>query len=411
MNSKIVIAIFLNTVEWGGVDVLTARLAEYLSLRRIDFFIIEPEGGRVRREVSQAKFIRPDQVHLIAERVTHLFVPSISKFRDPLFPWQDLAHAKVLAWIVHPNDPFSRFFPLSRLLLSTLGYRVVPFLRHVFSSHAKLLDLFFSKLTKEKALIVMDGATQRALKFFYPKLSSESEIVPIPSPVGNVYRGVRKTDGYLSIGYLGRMDQMKWSAIKPLIIHEIAPIAQRRKVIFHFVSEGSHLTDLKKICSKFDIELHGYGYLPNQQARELIVARTDFAIAMGTSALDMAGSGHPCVMLDPSLGLFAPRQRKFRYVHESDAYTLGEYRDFPHYFESSRSFQDLLEGDDLEAVALRERSYVQRAHDPSKCFDALMNRLLNSTLEVTAISTDVQALNRSFEAVKSNPLAHFLSMS
>lgn len=400
------IAIFLNSVEWGGVDVVVGRFAKYLSSRGAEFCIIEPEGGRLRKELPQTRFVRPDQVHLVANHVTHLFSPTISRLRDPQFPWESLAHASLLTWVVHPNDVFLRFFPFSGALLNIFGYRAVSLLRRGLWSHTRLLDALFATLIKEKALIVMDGATRRSLKFFFPKLPTEPEIVPIPSPLVDVSPVRYKGAGDLSIGYLGRMDAMKWSAIRPFILYTLAPIALQRKITLHFVSEGSHLSRLKKLCSDSGMELHCYGYLPNQQAREVIVTRTDLAVAMGTSALDIAGAGHPCVMLDPSLGLFAPRQKRFRFVHESEGHTLGEYRDFPNYVGASRSFQELLDGSQLETVSLQERNYVQRAHDPIQCFDALLNRIHDSTLMVAELATHMHMLQCSFDSAKSRPFSH-----
>lgn len=405
------IAIFLNSKEWGGVDILVSRFANYLSSRGVEYCIIEPAGGYLRKGALQARFIEPAQVNLIAKQATHLVVPTISKLRDPLFPWELLSHVKLLTWVVHPNDPFSRFFPLSGLLSKIIGYRAVPLLRRGFPSHTSLLDSLFKKLTEKKALIVMDGATRRALRFFYPTLSADPKIVPIPSPIISTPFGRRKRSQSLNIGYLGRMDEMKWSAIKPLIIHEIAPLTKSKKILLHLVSDGSCLPRLEKLCSKIGIEVHSYGSLPNQQARELMVEKTDLAIAMGTSALDLAGCGHPCVMLDPSLGLFSSHQKRFRFVHESEEHTLGEYRDFPYYVESSHAFQEILQMASLESVSRREKMYVQAEHDPISCFDLLMNRLFESTLKLSDVSADLHALARSFNSVKARPLTHISAIS
>lgn len=407
----IMIAIYSNTGEWGGVDILIGRFANYLYSRGIEFCIIEPDGGRSRKELPNARFVNPDQVQLVANRVTHVFVPSVSKLRDPQFPWAPLAHAKVLTWVVHPNDVFRSFFPYSSASMNIFGYRVVKPLRHLFRTHTNLFDALFARLIKEKALIVMDGATRRSLKYFAPALDTEPEMVPIPSPLTDEIAARNQDSGKLSIGYLGRMDVMKWSAIRPFIRYTLAPMAKKRRIALHLVSEGSHLSRLMQLCAEAGIECHCYGYLPNQQAREVIFSRTDLAVAMGTSALDIAGAGHPCVVIDPSLGALARRQKRFRFVHETEDYTLGEFRDFPGYVEGRREFEELTDKNQLHIACLKGREYVQQAHDPVRCFDELFNRIHDSNLQVAELGKHIRSLILSFSHVKAHPLSHVVGIA
>ncbi len=405
------IAIYSNTGEWGGVDILIGRFANYLSLRQIDFCIIEPGEGRIRNELPNARFVNPDQVELIAKQVTHVFVPSVSKLRDPWFPWGPLAHATVFTWIVHPNDVFRSFFPYSSASMNIFGYRVVKPLRNLFRTHANLFDAIFARLVKENALIVMDGATLRSLKYFAPKLDAEPGLVPVPSPLSDEIAVHHKSSGKLSIGYLGRMDVMKWSAIRPFIRDTLAPLAKHRQIALHLVSEGTHLSRVEKLCSKIGVEFHCYGYLPNLQAREVIFTKTDLAIAMGTSALDIAGAGHPCVIIDPNLGALARRQMRFRFVHEIEDFTLGEFRDFPGYIQGHRVFEELTDKNQLYIACSKGREYVRHAHDPVLCFDELLNRIYNSTLQVAELGKDIRLLLLSFSHVKARPLSHLVGIS
>ncbi len=47
------------------------------------------------------------------------------------------------------------------------------------------VDALFLTLIEGKSLLVMDGATQRALKFFYPVVGTHSAaMVQIPAPLG-----------------------------------------------------------------------------------------------------------------------------------------------------------------------------------------------------------------------------------
>lgn len=408
-DSKMLIAIYSNTGEWGGVDVLIGRFAAHLSLRGIEFVIIEPRGGRLRKELPNGKFVDPDQLQSIASLVTHVFVPSVSKLRIPLFPWEALAHAKVLTWVVHPNDVFRSFFPYSTILMDVLGYRVVRPLRYLLRSHAKLFDALFEQLIRQRALIVMDGATRRSLHYFLPTLGADPEVIPIPSPPTAEVAAGDQDHARLSIGYLGRMDIMKWSALRPFVLHELVPLLKHRKIALHVVSEGRLLPRLERLCLNRGIEFHCYGYLPNSQAREVIFTKTDLAIAMGTSALDIAGAGHPCILIDPNLGFLSRRQKYFRFVHEIVDYTLGEFRDFPGYMPGQHKFEDMIDRGLLDSAKTKGFEYLRRAHDPTRCFDELLSRIFGSGLTVGELGAGVRALIASFDEAKSNPLRQLSS--
>lgn len=402
------IAIYSNTGEWGGVDVLIARFADYLRSRHVPFFIVEPAGSRLRLELPWASFVDLGEISSIQDQVTHVFVPSVAKLQDKKFPWIALAHARLFTWVVHPNDVFLVFYPFSGFSMKLLGYRMVGLLRAAFRPHAALLDALFFKLVEQQALAVMDGATSRSLSYFVPSIPSAPPIIPIPSHA-TVYPAHHKGDAEeLSIGYLGRMDSMKWSAMKPFIRNILAPMAVRRKITLHVVSEGSHLERLKQACQNAGIRFIGYGYLPNDKARETIIASTDIAVAMGTSALDIAGCGHPCVVLDPGLGVFSRPQTSFRFIHESSDYTLGEYRDFPGYIKGLRVFEDMVGDETLESAAAVGKSYVELSHNPEGCFKALLLAVQSSNLLVSELMPRIKDLADSFAHTKSSPLLSIL---
>lgn len=397
------IAIYSNTGEWGGVDVIIMRLSAYLTSREYPHCIIEPEGSRLRLELPSALFVSPDDVQSVSNLVTHVVAPTVSNLRDSKFPWRDLQHAKILVWVVHPNDVFWGFFPFSGLLMRLFGYRAATLLKRTFSCHTKLYFSFFRKLVDCGALVVMDGATRRTLNYFIPVLSSEPVIVPIPAPLTEIV-GRHEVRTQLAIGYLGRMDRMKWSAMKPFVLNVLAPLTKERSVALHVVAEGSHLTMLQKLCERNGIEFHSYGYQPNNHARRIMVTHTDVAVAMGTSALDLAGSGHPCIVLDPGLWLFTRYQKRFRFIHETDDFTLGEYRDFPGYVRGRAAFSELISDHELTAASSLGRSYVKNAHDPAQCFDTLLSCINSSTLVVGELFNKFRLLEASSSNLKNHPI-------
>jgi len=397
------ILIYSNTGEWGGVDVLIARLAKYLSDRNRAFRILEPAGSRLRTQLPEKFFVDFCQVDGIAQQVTHVLFPSLAKLRDPNVPWHSLAHAYALAWIVHPNDVFRGFFPFSGRAMDLAGYKAVPVLRALFRSHAKTFDAVFKSLVGKRALVTMDGATERSLRYFVPTLADRPPIVPIPAEVSDAVSALEPRQA-LVVGYLGRMDSMKWTAIEPFIRTQLAALNSKRPVRLVLVAEGNKVPALKRLCRHHRIECTVRGFMPNDEARHWIASNTHVAVAMGTSALDMAGAGHPCVILDPAAGIFTGPQTKFRYVHETSDCTLGEFRDFPGYVTGRHSLGDCLEPQALQAARVMGRQYVAATHSPVACFIALEGALSRSSATMQEIGTLVLRLMASMHKVKKQPL-------
>jgi hypothetical protein len=402
------IAIFLNSREWGGVDILIERLAVYLNKQNINFVIVDHKNSRLRGQLPPGHFIEHYEIAILAKKVTHVLVPSITKLRYKSFPWQELSHAKLLTWIVHPNDPFRAYFPFSGYLLDCIGYRGVNPLKSIFHSHTKILSNFFCNLASGKSLVVMDGATQRSLKYFYPDLRHDVDCVPIPSPVSFERESKLESNDAVSIGYLGRIDHFKWSALQYVVEHDLAAMASSRPVELHAVAGGTHLHKLKELCILKRIAFHSYGYLPIEEAKKILTEKTNVAIAMGTSALDIAGTGLPCIVIDPALGFCSSPQTLFRYVHETIDHTLGEYRDIPHYVAGKSPLVDLVNAENLEKASKVSRIYVSLNHDPDRCFEKLTRCIYGSSISIRDTHHGMKFLETSFLRVKSKPIKSVL---
>ena len=406
------ILIYMNTKEWGGVDVIVERFAAFLDERGIEFAIVEEEGSRLRERLPGAAFYSNSEVETLNGKVRHIFLPSVSKLHNQNLPLLLFKSANVFSWVVHPNDVFRGFFPLSGKLLDLVGYKAVPILRTLIPKHRRLFDAFFEAMVARDALSVMDGATARSLNYFVPSIAPDTlHVLPVPSPI-NQYATKQISQRYaaggaVSIGYVGRMDTMKWSAIKSFVKSILVPLARLRKVAFHVVSEGGFTDELRSICIANNIEIFIYGYQPNQTARDIVSTKTDLAIAMGTSALDIAASRHPCIIIDPAVIPRASPQRLFRFVHEIEGFTLGEFRDFPHYETGIHDIESVLSGSELMGAAELGYDYVAANHDPAACFTSLLRRIQESALSAGEAHELITELTTSFARAKSNPLSWF----
>lgn len=396
--------IYWNSDRWtGGVDVLVSRFAGYLESIGEPFLLIAPEDGWARSEFSPQNLITLDELPTVASVVTHVFAPSVMVLARE-FPWAALRDAKIFTYVVHPNDIFLCFFPYKGRQLQVFSYRSVPMLRALFRSHSLIFDRLFDLIVSRGAIAVMDGATARTMQYFLPLLSETPEFLPIPSRIQPQIPRSAAHEG-LRVGYLGRMDAMKWSALSPFLKFSLGKVAKHQNVEFFAVSEGSHISNLKSLCDRLRIRLTLRAYMPNDQAREWLAGRCDVAVAMGTSALDLAGSGLPVIVLDPALGVFASRQTKFRYIHDSPDWTLGEYRDFPGYVFGSSSFTDLCQPEKLATASVEGAAHVRRAHDEQVIFEKLKSLIYGSRLLAGEAAPHIAECLDSVSMVRRRPVS------
>jgi hypothetical protein len=396
------LAVYSNPKLWGGVDVMIARFALHIRDRNVRFCVIAPEPAKLRNYMpAGVNIVSHDSIEEVAKRITHIFLPSTSYLFRPEFPWSLFTNAMLYTWVVHPTAPFCNSFPFSGRLLNYVGFRGVPLLRTVFKSHAETVDDLFSLLVARRSIAVMDGATLRALNYLFPNLPAQPAVVAIPSPTSGQTDRMFESQGEISMGYLGRLDPEKWSAIAPFLLNDVAKIARNHSVTLHVVTdENNHVHKLKDLCQERRINLQLHGLLPNEAARTLIKSRTNFAFAMGTSALDIAGSAHPCLVVDPALGSWVPPQKLFRFIHETQDFTLGEHRDFPGYVSGIRTLAQSIELITQKDLGPAAQTYVEQHHSPAKCFDNLLSGIFGA--EATVYETGRMALNvrASFQATK-----------
>lgn len=393
------ILIWTNTREWGGVVVLAMRFAEFLRAQGVRFAIVEPEGSRLRGDLPWADFVTAEEAPNLTSEVRHLFLPTVASCRDETLPWNAFSQARLFTWIVQPLEPLTGFVPAAAPLVNRFGFRMVRPLLWLLREHVRLVRGLFSRLVETGGLAVMDDSAIRYLRYCYPDVPAPRVIIPIPAPLGSKLERKSRNTSALTVGYLGRADAVKLSALRPLIAHDLAAVARTRPVELLAITNEESRGTLQAICDAAGVRLRFEGFLPNAEARRMIRSETDLAVAMGTSALDIAATGHPCVVIDVSIRPDAPPQPGYRFLHESTDNSLGEYRDFPGYVAAKHSFADIiatLESQDLSDLA---RSYVAREHDPETCFAALLERVMASETNVGDIGRRSQAIARSIASI------------
>lgn len=399
-DSVQLLAIYASSTVYGGVEVLIARFSRYLMDRRIPFVLITKNKTRLSKELSWAYQIDENEVGQLKGRITHLFLPNICALKKNL-PWDAFENATIYTYIVHPTEIFVKFFPLASAALERIGFGTAWWLKILFPFRTQTMHNLLQDLISRKALAVMDGSTERALHYFFPRLRGRSQLLPITSPVSERAAAAKLKKDHLSIGYFGRMDAFKFSAIKPFVEHSLTSLQYSKAIHLHLVGDGDEVEKLAVLCAHYGIILHNHGFQENRKAKELIIENTDFAVCMGTAALDVASTGHPCIVIDPAHRVQYAPQIKFRFVHELEEFTLGEYRDFPGYQMGLHSLEEVIEI--LQAdptIGLKGAEYVNKKHNPIIVFPTLLENITNSKLSANDIKATAENISRAYATIR-----------
>lgn len=392
------IAIYSNSCIFGGVEMIVERYAKYLNNQGKKFVVIEGKHTKLAKNINWANLVEPTEVANISDDITYLFIPNICKLVNRDFDITIYSNAKICTWVVHPNEAIRSLFPFSGSMFSKFGYKGAKLFRFIIPNHYKLVNNLYKKLNDSKALMVMDEACIRALNYFYPNLNYDNKPTPIPVPVGLLEQKLicSKYIAPYSVGYLGRVDNFKLSALIPFIKNILSHLDSSE---LHVIGEGPKMEELRDICIKYNVKIVDYGFQKNENARKIIKENTKVAISMGTAALDIAATGHPCIIIDPSLSNRVKPQSKFRFVHEIDGFTLGEYRDFELYKSGFRSFKECIQMIN-ESLNILEYNYVLDNHNPDVIFSEITNLLETSTIHMNEIEDLVYEINESFHKIR-----------
>lgn len=389
------ILIYMNTSEWGGVDIFITRFAKHLRDVGRDFVIVDHGTSRLRGDLGWACFMTLQDLEATNTHFDQVFFPSLAKVVDLNAIPARFHNAKVFTWVVQHNDPLYHFFLHSQAVVPKFGFRAALAILRAMPYYRRRIASLFDLMIRRSALAVMDGSTTRSLRGFYPSITPPSILVPLPVPLGTSQHDALPSRDGISVGYLGRMDRFKFSALGSVVGSELAELAKTQPVTLVAITIGSHIEQLRQLCAETGITLRLHGFMPNEQARALLASETHFALAMGTAALDIAASGHPCLYIDPAEQEGVPPQQRFRFVHETQEYMVGEFRDFPGYVGGLRSLAESVRMvQDDPSLGKLGREYVRDHHDPDRINAAMLRHLDASSLTVGELLPHVIEVKR-----------------
>jgi hypothetical protein len=127
---------------------------------------------------------------------------------------------------------------------------------------------------------------------------------------------------------LGRLSDFKIHILLRTLEQASAYARQvRQPIVFHIIGDGPEQGRI--MAARYEHEwftIVRTGIISGDQLHDYLVTKIDLLTAMGTSALEGARLGVPTVLLDVSYGP-VPASYRFRWLHDSDRYTLGRLLD------------------------------------------------------------------------------------
>jgi len=393
------IVIFIHSTIYGGVEVLITRFAQFLDQKKIKFLLITRKNSRIAKQLAWANQIDVEEIQKIPESITHIFIPNVCTLKNR-FGLEHFKNAKAFSLIVHPSEIFSSLFPCVQKLLEITGLRSSFFVKKILWKHNSKVCFLLDHMISHNGLAAIDGATLRGLRYFYPEIPSERvPLIQIPSTPIVLSSATRiPNPRVLHIGYLGRMDAFKFSAIGSFINEHLkSGTCDDLQVTLHFVGEGDHLDRLARICRDCGVHFLDYGFKFGDQAITILRKHCDFAIAMGTASLDLAGAGIPTIIIDPAHRASQKAQNKFRFVHELEDFTFGEFRDSPHYREGLHNFTEVIKSiKEDKTIAKKGVDYINENHNPTIVFEKLYDNILQSNLKIEELTPLSNAVYESY---------------
>ena len=384
---RIVIYSNSGSTGFGGVEILVQRFSEYLEELKIEYLIIENPNSVLVPYLKNNRIISIEDYQ--PKKTDVIFVPQFSKLQQ-LGDIPKCSDIRVFSWIVSPYDLILPFKKYSSSLIQLAGHGTSRLAMMCTSQQRYVIPRMYRAAMRMKGLGVMDGACQRSSDYFaFEESSSLVDYLPIPSPLAPSLLKIdakKNNEKDIHIGYFGRMDKSKFSGLSSFLKTLYKTKSLKDKVYFHIIGNGPAQDRLKALLNKLSIKYKMYGFLDNNLAKEILHRNCTLVVAMGTSALDTAGSGIPTVIIDPCLYMGQSNQKLFRFVHQIEDYTLGEDRSFPMYQEGLFTLEEIVSQlskfEDISSLGIE---YVKSNHNPDKIFSELVGRIKLTEFTISSI--------------------------
>ena len=380
----------------GGVPFVFASIANYLSNHQLAkcFIVDYPDGSLASLIVPSVTLIPYSDDQCTSFPSNSLIV------MQAMTPWSIYSgllfnnSTRLFFWSLHPEN----FSPITTpLIYKTLG-RLPNFLQYIIYRPLKrqIISFLFC-LMETKSLVFMDRtcaentrSTLALAKFNPTLLSVPLTIVPTSVIVSNTTHH-SLPNPCPRFTWIGRLEEFKTFSLINFTSQLNALASSLGRILsINIVGYGSDKDLVFESISKLSfLTFSYYSHIDSSELGEFLLSTTDIAYSMGTSALLSASIGIPTI-LAPLCNHFISDIVFYRWLHEYDGYTLGEYYD-PTSIQQGKSLLELYNEflNDVQRLSTQGSVYVHSNHS----IDTVAGQLLAYAYRSSLYACDLRLIN------------------
>lgn len=317
------ITFFFPDKKIGGVSILFANLANYMSLNfdYVEIFIIDYDGGTLWKNITSdlvKKIPFVDGKDCFPAPDSYLVMQSIvlNTMRSELRIAQE---QKILFWHLHPyNYQINNLFKIDFIDKIINKFRLAE--KKKIKESIQIIDKF-------KGLIFMDGSNFEKTIDSY-KLKIKENYLPITNLKPNVSSLKINLDitNELNFSFIGRLTAFKYYPLIKLLktINKfVLKNIDSPKINFFIIGTGEYENSLIKEIKKLNFKVRLLGEINYSDLFDIFFTHNiNINFSMGTSALDSACIGIPTVVLDYSY-IEIDGYPNYKWVYNEKKYSLG----------------------------------------------------------------------------------------
>ncbi|MDA9002593.1 glycosyltransferase [Flavobacteriaceae bacterium] len=318
------ITFFFPDKKIGGVSILFANLANYISLNfdYIEIFIIDYEGGALWKNiksdlVKKIPFI--DGKDCFPTQDSYLVMQSIvlNTIKSELKISQD---QKILFWHLHPyNYQINNLFKINFIDKIINKFRLLE--KKKIKESIQIIDKF-------NGLIFMDGSNfEKTINSYHLKIKENYlPITNFKQNLSSVKINLENTNE-INLSFIGRLTAFKYyplikllKTINKFVLKNIAS----PKINFFIIGTGEYENSLIKEIKKLNFQVNLLGEINYSDLSNIFfIHNININFSMGTAALDSSCLGIPTVVLDYSY-VEIDGYPNYKWIYNEKKYSLAK---------------------------------------------------------------------------------------
>ena len=404
------ITFFFPDKKIGGVSILFANLANYISLNfdYIEIFVIDYVGGTLWENIKSdlvKKIPFVDGEDCFPAQDSYLVMQSIvlNTMRSELRIGQE---QKILFWHLHPyNYQINKLFKIDFIDKIINKFRLGQ--RKKIKESIQIIDKF-------NGLVFMDGSNFEKTIDSY-NLRIKENYLPITNLKPNLGSLKINLDisNEINFSFVGRLTAFKYYPLIKLLKNINKFVLENidsPKINFFIIGTGEYENSLIKEIKKLNFEVNLLGEINYSDLSNFFLTHNiKINFSMGTSALDSACLGIPTVILDYSF-VEIEGYPNYKWIYNEKKYSLAkELNNSSLSLHDNYSFDKLIKEvkNSFDLISEKTLNYYDKNYAISKISDLLIKYFKTSNLQFKQIKqycrkSLIRKINDNYKLYNSN---------